>query len=72
MQRGKARDYYDVWRMAESRINRSRVREILRRKLRAKNIPWPTIKDIFPPILSKSCLSIGGRVSRDWFTQYLK
>lgn len=50
LQRGKSRDYYDVWLLLKDRISDfspGRTRDILKKKCKHKGIPLPTIDGFF-------------------------
>lgn len=52
LQRGKSRDYYDVWvllKAYKSHFSRERTREILKRKCGHKGIPLPTVDSFLEP-----------------------
>lgn len=52
LERGKSRDYYDVWRLlAEKRaaFDAGLARETLRAKCQHKGLPYPTTDDFLAP-----------------------
>jgi predicted nucleotidyltransferase component of viral defense system len=51
VQRRKVRDYYDIWRMGEQKIDRAVLARLFIVKLRAKGTGWSGIRDVFPPDL---------------------
>ena len=48
VQRKKVRDYYDVWRMGEQEVDRAELARLFVEKLKAKEIRWNGLQDIFP------------------------
>jgi predicted nucleotidyltransferase component of viral defense system len=48
IERKKVRDYYDIWRMAEQTINRAELAHLFVKKLKAKEVKWNGLKDVFP------------------------
>jgi len=48
VQRKKVRDYYDVWKMGEQKVNKTELTRLFVEKLRVKEIKWDGIRDIFP------------------------
>ncbi len=49
VERKKVRDYYDVWRMCQLKVNRKRVAALFAKKLAIKGIAFGGLPDIFPP-----------------------
>jgi len=48
LERKKVRDFYDVWRMGELRVDRNMVAQLFAGKLRVKGIEWQGLGDMFP------------------------
>lgn len=53
VQRKKARDYYDAWRMTQLTIRRGDIARLFARKLRARGLAWQGLGAIFPPDLAE-------------------
>jgi len=51
VQRKKVRDYYDIWRMGEQKVDRAELARLFIEKLRIKEIRWNGLQDIFPSSL---------------------
>ena len=51
VQRKKVRDYYDIWKMGEQKVNQAVVAKFFVKKLKAKEIRWNGLQDVFPPDL---------------------
>ncbi|MCX5638707.1 MAG: nucleotidyl transferase AbiEii/AbiGii toxin family protein [Planctomycetota bacterium] len=51
VQRKKVRDYYDIWKMGEQKIDQAVVAKFFVKKLKAKEIKWDGLQDVFPPDL---------------------
>lgn len=51
VQRKKVRDYYDIWKMGEQKIDRAALAQLFIEKLKAKGIKWTGLRDVFPPDL---------------------
>jgi len=54
LQRGKARDYYDVWRLLEEKadtFDRQTARRVLRDKCKHKGLPAPSAEGLLQPAL---------------------
>jgi hypothetical protein len=54
LERGKARDYYDVWRLLEEKadsFDRQTARRVLREKCRHKGLPAPSVEGLLQPAL---------------------
>lgn len=52
LQRGKSRDYYDVWVLLKdykTRFSADRTRAILKKKCEHKGLPFPTVDSFFEP-----------------------
>lgn len=49
LERGKCRDYYDVWKLMELRVDLDRTRKMFERKCRLKGIEFKGIDQFFPP-----------------------
>ncbi len=55
IERGKLRDYYDVWKMLKvETFDPSRVRELFRHKCSAKNVVFTGVDQLFPSDLSNT------------------
>ena len=52
VQRKKVRDYYDVWRMYQQKVDQAKVAKLFPEKLKTKGVRWQGLQDIFPPDLS--------------------
>ena len=48
IERTKCRDYYDVWRLTELRVNREKVGQFFRKKCEAKHVSFQGIDQLFP------------------------
>lgn len=48
-ERKKVRDYYDVWRMCQLKVDRKRVAGLFANKLVIKGITFGGLADVFPP-----------------------
>lgn len=54
MQRGKARDYYDVWRLLREKadvFDRQTARQVLSEKCQHKALPAPSVEAFLSPAL---------------------
>jgi hypothetical protein len=54
LQRGKARDYYDVWRLLGEKadsLDRQMALRVLRQKCRHKGLPAPIVESFLQPAL---------------------
>jgi len=51
VERNKVRDYYDIWRMSEHKIDQSELARLFVEKLKAKGIQWNGLQDMLPPDL---------------------
>jgi len=52
LQRGKVKDYYDVWKLtAIKTINKRKVRSSFIEKCKSKNVEFTKVDDLFPPDL---------------------
>jgi hypothetical protein len=51
VQRKKVRDYYDIWKIGEQKIDQAVVAKLFVKKLKAKEIKWDGLRDVFPPNL---------------------
>ena len=49
VQRKKVRDYYDIWRMTEQKVDKAQVARLFVEKLRNVGIKWNGLQDVFPP-----------------------
>lgn len=48
IQRKKVRDYFDIWKMGSHNMNRDKLTRLFIKKLKAKDIKWNGLQDIFP------------------------
>jgi predicted nucleotidyltransferase component of viral defense system len=48
VERKKVRDYYDIWRMTQQKVDRDQLARLFAEKLKAKGITWGGLKDVFP------------------------
>lgn len=48
VERKKVRDYYDIWRMTQQNVEQARLARLFAEKLKAKDIRWGGLKDVFP------------------------
>ena len=51
VQRKKVRDYYDIWKIGEQKVDQAVVAKLFTKKLKAKKIKWNGLCDVFPPDL---------------------
>lgn len=49
IERTRARDYYDVWRLVQLRINKAESKRLFLEKMKFKRIVWTGVTDFFPP-----------------------
>lgn len=75
LQRGKARDYYDVWRLLEEKadsFDRQTARRVLSEKCRHKGFPAPSVEAFLQPALLQAAAAywsqelIGQVPGEDW------
>lgn len=48
LQRKKVRDYYDIWKMGEQKVDQTLAAKFFAKKLKAKEIKWGGLRDVFP------------------------
>jgi len=48
VERKKCRDYYDVWQLIKLRLNKDKLRTLLKRKFQYKGIEFKGLDDMFP------------------------
>ena len=56
IQRTKARDYYDAWRILEQGVDETRARNLFLRKIQFSQLRWTDIDDFFPKDLEPKLL----------------
>lgn len=51
VERKKVRDYFDVWKMNDLKVDRIEVTRMFAEKLKVKGLRWYGLRDVFPPDL---------------------
>ncbi len=56
LQRTKARDYYDAWRLLKQGVNETKARDLFLRKVHFRQVEWTNVNDFFPQDLEDRLL----------------